>query len=414
MRKPGGSAWERWSDLSIRWIAYATLAIGTGLTLPQSILTATTRYEILALAIGAAIWTYLMYTRIPDPKVAHQARMRIYFAGFLVFCGLLMAIHPQFFVYAIAGLFHASQLRPTALVFVGIGLTSTLINTITTAFPWQSFEQAALFGSLIVLQTAVIGAATVAGEKLAEVSAQRREAVAKLEAALEENAGLHQQLLVQAREAGVLDERQRIAREIHDTIAHDLTGIVTQLEAATQARVNTDDWSHHVASALQLARAGLTEARRSVQAYRPAALEGTPLSSALADEVRKWSTLNGVSAEVKTTGEEVPLHEEVEVALLRTAQEALANIAKHARAKKAVVTLSYIGDVVTLDVRDDGVGFRLDEPRNENGTGFGLTTMRQRVNRVAGTLEIESEPGGGTAISARVPSLGAPQIGVRP
>ena len=108
----------------------------------------------------------------------------------------------------------------------------------------------------------------------------------------------------------------------------------------------------------------------------------------------------------------LPLHPEIEVALLRTAQEALANVAKHAGASRAGLTLSYMGDVVALDVRDDGVGFEVRRiAPTGRGAGFGLTAMRQRVGRVAGTLAIESEPGGGTAISARVPAIGAPPVG---
>ena len=118
-----------------------------------------------------------------------------------------------------------------------------------------------------------------------------------------------------------------------------------------------------------------------------------------------------------TTGDVQPLHPEVEVALLRTAQEALANVAKHANAKRAWLTLSYMGDVVTLDVRDDGIGFVVpaatDERGSGSGSGFGLTAMRQRVTRVAGTLAIESEPGGGTAISARVPAIVSPGMAGR-
>ena len=106
------------------------------------------------------------------------------------------------------------------------------------------------------------------------------------------------------------------------------------------------------------------------------------------------------------TGDAIALHPEIEVALLRTAQEALANVAKHAAAARAGLTLSFMGDVVTLDVRDDGVGFdaRADG-RRAGGPASGLDGMRQRVARVAGTLAIESEPGGGTAVSARVPAI---------
>ncbi|MFD0787948.1 sensor histidine kinase, partial [Micromonospora azadirachtae] len=102
-----------------------------------------------------------------------------------------------------------------------------------------------------------------------------------------------------------------------------------------------------------------------------------------------------------------PLHPEVEVTLLRAAQEALANVARHARASRVGLTLSYMSDVVTLDVRDDGIGFDPDvrpAPRQTDG-GYGLTAMRQRVTGVGGELTVESEPGGGTAVSASVPAL---------
>lgn len=131
------------------------------------------------------------------------------------------------------------------------------------------------------------------------------------------------------------------------------------------------------------------------------------MPDALATVAREWSAVHGVPVEVTTTGERVPLHPEIEIALLRTAQEALANVAKHAAATRAGLTLSYMGDEVTLDVRDDGVGFAVTDGASPARKGFGLTAMRQRVGRVAGSLAIESEPGGGTAISARVPAITA-------
>jgi signal transduction histidine kinase len=101
------------------------------------------------------------------------------------------------------------------------------------------------------------------------------------------------------------------------------------------------------------------------------------------------------------------MHGEIETALLRTAQEALTNVAKHAAAGRVVVTLSYLGDQVALDVRDDGVGFDPAEVAGSpEASGFGLLSMRQRVQRLAGTFEIDSEVGGGTAVSARVPAIG--------
>ncbi len=110
-----------------------------------------------------------------------------------------------------------------------------------------------------------------------------------------------------------------------------------------------------------------------------------------------------------TTGDPRAMRPEIETALLRTAQEALANVAKHARAHRVVVTLSYMDDVVGLDVRDDGVGFAAPGASSADG-GFGLTAMRQRVQGLAGSLAVESEPGGGTAVSASIPAIpiGAP------
>jgi signal transduction histidine kinase len=166
------------------------------------------------------------------------------------------------------------------------------------------------------------------------------------------------------------------------------------------------DWQRHLDTATQLARDSLAEARRSVSAMRPRLLEDATLTDALAAVAGNWSALHEVRTEVTTTGQARPLHPEIEVTLLRTAQEALANVGKHAQASRVALTLSYMEDVVTLDVRDDGHGFVPAGVTQNGHGGFGLTGMRQRLGNVAGTLEIESEPGGGTAISASVPAVG--------
>ena len=193
-------------------------------------------------------------------------------------------------------------------------------------------------------------------------------------------------------------------RQLHDTLAQGLAGIITQLEAAEQAR-DDGDWRRHVDAARDLARESLTAARRSVHAMRPEPLEDARLADALAAEARRWSELQGVRADVTTTGETRSLPPDVEVTLLRAAQEALANVAKHAAAERVGLTLSYMDDVVTLDVRDDGIGFHVNGySEGHDDGGFGLLGMRQRVGLIHGTLAIESEPGGGTAISVSVPT----------
>ncbi|SDH08428.1 Signal transduction histidine kinase [Lentzea fradiae] len=227
----------------------------------------------------------------------------------------------------------------------------------------------------------------------AQALAETREANRRLAESLAENAALHEQLLVQAREAGVREERQRMAREIHDTLAQGLTGIISQLRAADEST-----WPRHVAAATGLARESLDEARRSVAALRPEPLRTARLGDALAGVAARWSELHDVPVQVVTTGEARPIAPEAEFALLRAAQEALANVARHARAGRVGVTLSYLENEVALDVRDDGRGF--DQARAE---GFGLVAMRQRIEGVAGTVQVESEPGAGTGVSARVP-----------
>jgi signal transduction histidine kinase len=149
-----------------------------------------------------------------------------------------------------------------------------------------------------------------------------------------------------------------------------------------------------------------------VQALRPEPLERARLPEAIADMARRWSETASVALHFETTGRAMPLLAELEVTLFRVAQEALTNVAKHAHASRVGLTLSYMEDVVLLDVRDDGDGFTsgavpavVGHP--DPGHGFGLKAMEQRLSRVGGTLEIESAPGEGTAISASVPALSA-------
>ena len=398
--------WERWNDRLLGSCAYILLAIPTILLVLGATRDPSGRPITLAIVAATAAWIYLFFTRLPVPRQAHRLQMYVYFVGLLALASVLMIREPLFFIFMISGFFYATMLRPLPLAVVGVFATSVLVNSLIAGLP-TSPEAWTFYLAIIAVQTAAIGAGAVIGEKMTEQNEERRVAVARLEAALEENAGLHAQLLTQAREAGVLDERHRMAREIHDTIAQGLTGIITQLEAADHARDRPADRDRHVENAERLARESLAEARRSVEASMPAALEAGTLPDALAVVAREWSDLHGLPAELTVTGEVIGLHPEIEVALLRIAQEALANVARHAGATRAGLTLSFMGDVVTLDVRDDGIGFAPQDRHPTERSGFGLVGMRQRVARVAGSLAIESEPGGGTAISARVPAIAA-------
>ncbi|UBU10700.1 sensor histidine kinase [Nonomuraea gerenzanensis] len=198
---------------------------------------------------------------------------------------------------------------------------------------------------------------------------------------------------------GALEERARLAREIHDTLAQGFSGIIAQLEAAEQGIDDPEAVRRRIAQAKRLARDSLKEARRSVDALRPEPLERAPLHEALKAVAGRWSAATGVPATVSVDGEPRRLPEDVEATLLRAAQEGLANVAKHAGARRAVLTLSYMEEEVTLDVLDDGAGF---DPAGTAG-GYGLIAMRERAARSGGTVTVESALGEGTALCVSIP-----------
>jgi signal transduction histidine kinase len=348
------------------------------------------RGATLAVVVVTAVWLPLLIPLFPR-RAAHPWLAAGYYAGFLAAAIVLVARDDTFTGFASFGYPLAFVLFPARWGFFAVAATAMLpmlaSGSDSRTPTW-------------VLVVSVAGPLLYAAWFVGAESEKRRKANVRLEAALEENAGLHTRLVAKAREAGVLDERQRMAREIHDTLAQGLTGIVTQLEAA-----DGPDRDRRLEQVRTLARDSLGEARRAVQALRPEPLTAAQLPEALSELARRITGTSGIAVSVETTGDARPLLPELEVTLYRVAQEALANAEKHAKASRIGLTLSYADDLVLLDVVDDGAGFRPGD--RGDGTGFGLDAMRQRVRRVAGTLSVESTPGEGTAVSAQVPAIPA-------
>lgn len=403
--------WERRYFKAIEIAPYVLLGVSLLLSQLQPSQSIEDRLALVGLSAVAAVWVAGMYTLPPAWWRQNTGAMLVYFVGLLVIGGVLESRSAFFIAFVITGFLQAFIVLPTVLAFLGVAATSCVIYLSPPDSGWRFPEALPLLLFIVGLQTLTVGGGGYMGARITLESDKRKRLVSDLETALEENAGLHVQLLTQAREAGVLDERQRLAREIHDTLAQGLIGIITQLEAAQQAREHAAVWQQHVDQARALARESLAEARRSVQALRPTPLEGSRLADAIGEMATRWSESASVALHIETTGHPRPLLTDLEVTLFRVAQEALTNVAKHARASKAVVTLSYMDDVVLLDVRDDGIGFTpgliTAGNRSNTGQGFGLKAMGQRLQRVGGKLEIESAPGAGTAISASVPALPA-------
>lgn len=201
----------------------------------------------------------------------------------------------------------------------------------------------------------------------------------------------------------VVAERERLAREIHDTLAQGLTSIELVLRAADVALAAADVPRARdlVATARSASAENLAEARAFVRGL-PSPLVRAGLGDALAGLAARTAERTGLAVDVRTSGDARPLPEQVEQALWRVAQQALANTAEHAAARRATVTLSYLGDAVALDVVDDGHGF---DPAAGRGPdrGRGLAGMSSRVAELGGTLHVESVAGEGTAVAAEVP-----------
>ncbi|MBV8301112.1 MAG: HAMP domain-containing protein [Candidatus Dormibacteraeota bacterium] len=207
------------------------------------------------------------------------------------------------------------------------------------------------------------------------------------------------------RDHAVLEERTRLAREIHDTLAQQLTGIVIQLEAAgTLVERGSNRAQQSVQIARELARSALQEARRSVWNLRPAPLSATGLLAAIQREAEAWEARTGVAARVRARS--VPsrpsLQPAAEVALLRVVQEALSNVAHHAHASSVEITMRTDGSELVVSVRDNGCGFDPSASRPREDC-FGLEGMRERVRSAGGALSVVSAPQSGTEIMARLP-----------
>jgi signal transduction histidine kinase len=231
-------------------------------------------------------------------------------------------------------------------------------------------------------------------------STERKRLIEQLQATQES-------LAASERQAGILQERQRLAQEIHDTLAQGFTSIVMQLEAAEGALPDeASPVRNHIRQARDTARASLTEARRVVQALRPAPLDEASMVEALRRVVERWKQESRIKTDFTVTGEPQALHPELEVTLMRAMQEALANVLKHTRAQQVNVTLSYMDDQVALDIQDDGCGFDPENPPRSPdrvGVGYGLQAMNERVVQLGGEVIIESAPELGTTVAIQIP-----------
>jgi two-component system NarL family sensor kinase len=210
-------------------------------------------------------------------------------------------------------------------------------------------------------------------------------------------------LFDQSTQLGIIEERNRLAREIHDTLAQGLTGISLKLEAVDamlEMKLDPAKVRPTVQQALSLTRSNLDEARRSVLDLRAAPLEGRNLAEALQALTQDFGSKSHLSINLNVTGGSRPLPIRVEVGLYRIAQEALTNIIRHAQAQHIGLDLAITPEQIQLTIEDDGQGF---DPRQIPENSFGLLGLNERVKLLAGQLHIESSPGQGVRVKVVIP-----------
>lgn len=377
--------WEQW-DWVWHVLAYGLMA----LNLILASVNETRRGSIQSIALLTvilALW-YLPFILIPASFWSRRIGLAFfyYLLGWAIWTGLILLHVPSL----ILGTFFYPQIY-RRLPF-RLALLSGAILTVDTFFVGfiipssPEMRPTYYFVTALAVVTQIILSGFISA--LITQSSQRYRLLGQLEQTRAELARAE-------RQAGILAERQRLAREIHDTLAQDFTSIIMHLSAA---RLNASQDQNNLQQAEQTARQGLAEARRIVWALRPEQLEHASLVESIQELAARFLAENSIGVETTITGLPHSLDPGKEAALLRIAQEALHNIRKHAQAQHVNLTLSYMSDLVALDIVDDGTGF--DEI---NPGGFGLKSMRERVDELGGTLSIESGQGKGTAISVSLP-----------
>jgi signal transduction histidine kinase len=381
------NAWERDAGL---W-TWGT-AVALGLSYVVAVIDAwgewATWAAVTALVVAFAAWYAALGQRVLQGTGARWVDP-VFVAGIIALELALLLLSPAFFLFSfVVYVLSFASLGDFRLALVATGLISVVL--VVGDLRWGGSLLSSLIEGCIVFVVAVVFG--VFTKRVAEQSQQRAELISALETTRDELARANQQ-------AGKLAERERLSREIHDTLAQGFTSLLALVRAARQA-VGTDDEAvdRLLRTAEETALENLAEARSLVADLQPAPLQTASLQSALRRIATRTTDQTGIEVKVSVDGEPRLLPPADEVALLRGAQEALANVRKHATARCVALQLAYRPGGVTLTVSDDGQGF---DPQATT-RGYGLKGMRARLEQIGGDLSVTSRPGAGTTVQVRV------------
>jgi signal transduction histidine kinase len=389
---PGG----RWTGVA-HALFYGTLGIAATMALVRSSPSAARgAVEAGLLALLVVWYSYWIVRRGQD--VANSIGVAaLYFGGGALLWTALLALNPAYELLSFTAFAQVLGYLPWRAAILAAALASVLVHV-----P-QAVRAGGVGMGHVVFSLVGLGVLTLiilSMRVITEQSHRRQQLIDALEATREE-------LARTARRTGVLEERQRLAGEIHDTLAQAFTSIVMLLEAAQSALDSASkEAAGHIEQALYTAREALGEARRLVWSLRPESLERGGVPEALHRATSQLARQTGIAARTVVTGETRRLPAALEITLLRAAQEALANVRRHAHARHVTVTLSYMEDVAVLDVCDDGVGFEPGALPTAPGwqSGLGLVAMRERIEALQGSLIVESNPGQGSTLVVELPT----------
>ncbi|MBB6349122.1 sensor histidine kinase [Nonomuraea muscovyensis] len=382
--------------LLLRWAIHGTFAILLVIAVAGVV-----RQEHVGLALGGLLLGVLYAAGIliegwlTRLRPAHLWPARLWLLAITLGWAALALSGPQFVWLAFPLFFACLHLLPLAIALPGVAV---LTVAAIAAAGWHAggISAAQIIGPTIGAAVATLMALVY--KALHAESEERRRLIDDL-------VSTRGRLVSAERDAARLAERERLAREIHDTLAQGMSSIILLLRAARRDLAGEPEAAgRRIAEAERAAQENLEEARNFVRALAPPALRQSSLAAALRMIGDSISAAAATQVRFEVSGTPVALPADYDVALLRIAQGALGNVSRHAGAEHAGVTLTFLDDMVVLDVYDDGRGF---DPRCPSGptagTGYGLLAMRDRVSALGGTLTVESVPGEGTAIAATLP-----------
>lgn len=375
----------------LRAVQHVLVASMVFLGLVRSVVSGGLGASEVALAVALVGWY-----AVGAVGMAHRSASarHLWVGGLSLLCLAAVWVSPDFaWVSFAVFVTYANLLPPVAAFGAIVALAGGTGGVLVGRWPHDGHWAAQIVGPLV--GAAVAGALVGISRLAAAETAERQRLLDELVAARDDLARAHL-------DAGVRAERERLAREIHDTLAQGFTSVVMAARRARDAAKNEDQTVtlFEIDHVEDLGREGVEDARRLVSQLPPAELDDRSLPAALGFLSRRDPVGDEPMVEVRVDGDPRPLPMDADISLFRVAQEAVANARRHAHADRVVVTLTYQPTAVRLDIADDGTGF---DPSQRRGRGFGLSSMRSRMQQLGGTLVVESTPGEGVVVNACVP-----------